>query len=589
MQLIFTATKFGKNCYNRVMVQNQIVNIISKVAGIQSDKIQLEKPEMSEHGDFSSNLALSGYKNSDCDTAIEYAKYLCGILSKDVVLQKYVSKVEVAGPGFINFWLSPEYLLENLNHILEQKQDYGKVESRKGKKIMVEFAHPNTHKELHIGHMRTLILGEAIARVVGACGAQVFRANYQGDVGPHVAKAIWGTRKILKEKDMTWDEAEKLSLKEKAHLLGEGYVRGVTDYEDDSLKPQIDELNTKIYQKDESVWHDYERTRRWSLEYYDTFYSRFLTHFDKLYFESEVGEPGKKIVLDNVGSVFEESEGAVIFDGEKYGLHKRVFVTKEGNPTYEAKDMALAPMQYSDFPFDLNIHVVANEQKGYFQVIIKALELLDPKFEGREFHLPMGMVQLVGKKMSSRTGEIVTVDDLLEEIKTHVKKLVEKNIKGEEAEEISEIVTIGAVKYWMLKTNPEMDILFDLEKSVALDGNSGPYLQYTHARCKSVLRKAEPVTRNLQLINAEMNNDEINLLRSFAQFHGVISGVCKMYSINLLCNYLYDIAQKYNAFYNSNKIIGSDAQNLRVALTSATAQVLENGLEVLGIKAPEKM
>jgi arginyl-tRNA synthetase len=571
------------------MIQDEIVNIISKVAEIPSDRIQLEKPELSDHGDYSTNIALSGYKNSDCSTAKEYAEFLCQKLSKDNKLQMYVSKVEVAGPGFINFWLSEEYLLKNLGDILQQKGEYGKIETQKGKKIMVEFAHPNTHKELHIGHMRTLILGEAVSRVLEASGALVFRANYQGDIGPHVAKAIWGTRKILEEKNMSWEETEKLSLKEKAHLLGEGYVKGVTDYDDEKMKPLIDDLNTNIYKKDPSVWSDYERTRRWSLEYYDTFYSRFLTRFDKLYFESEVGEPGKKIVLDSIGKVFEKSEGAVIFDGEKYGLHKRVFVTKDGNPTYEAKDMALAPMQYSDFPFDLNIHVVANEQKGYFQVMIKALELLDPKFEGREFHLPMGMVQLVGKKMSSRTGEIVTVDDLLEEIKTHVKKLVEKNIKGEEAEEISEIVTIGAVKYWMLKTNPEMDILFDLEKSVALDGNSGPYLQYTHARCKSVLRKAESVTRNLKLTNVKLNNNEINLLRSFAQFHGVISGVCKMYSINLLCNYLYDVAQKYNAFYNSNKIIGSDAQNFRLSLTTATAQVLENGLETLGIMTPNKM
>jgi arginyl-tRNA synthetase len=257
--------------------------------------------------------------------------------------------------------------------------------------------------------------------------------------------------------------------------------------------------------------------------------------------------------------------------------------------------MALGPLQYNDFPFELCIHVVANEQKGYFSVIIKALEALDEKFKGREFHLPMGMVKLVGKKMSSRTGDIVTVDDLLDEIKSHVRILVEKNIKGKEADEISEMVTIGAVKYWMLKTNPEMDILFDVKKSVSLDGNSGPYLQYTFARAKSVIRKAgnkEPDFKDLLESGKrklEIDDAELSLLRLFAQFSGIISNVAKMYSINLLCNYLYDLAQKYNAFYNRNKIIGSEAQNFRLALTSATARILENGLELLGISVPVKM
>lgn len=573
------------------MIQDDIKSVISKVTQLPLERIQLETPEVAEHGDFSTNVALTNYKNSGFENAHDYAEVLKKDLSKDINLQKYISFVEVAGPGFINFRLSDEYLLSNLKEILTTKEKYGKNNILQGKKIMVEFAHPNTHKELHIGHMRTLILGEALSRVFEASGAEVFRANYQGDIGPHVAKAIWGTRLLLKEKDLTWEEAEKLSLSEKAHLLGIGYVRGVSDYDNEEFKTQIDDLNTKVYKKDPEVVGDYERTRRWSLEYYDTFYSSFYTKFDRLFFESEVGEPGKKTVLDNVGKVFEESEGAVIFNGEKHGLHKRVFVTSDGNPTYEAKEMALVPLQYKNFQFDKNIHVVANEQKGYFQVVFKAVEEIDDKFVGRLFHLPMGMVQLVGKKMSSRTGEIVTVDDLLKEIKDHVRTLVEKNIKGKSADEISEIVTIGAVKYWMLKTNPEMDILFDVKKSVSLDGNSGPYLQYTYARCISVLKKKgnEDLDLNADLGSLQINADERNLLGSFAQFDGIIANVAKMYSINLLCEYIFDLAQKYNSFYNNNKIIGSDNENFRIALTATTAQVLENGLQVLGIRVPEKM
>src|SRR5690606_16182807 len=215
---------------------------------------------------------------------------------------------------------------------------------------------------------------------------------------------------------------ETLTDNEKAHLLGEGYVKGNQEYE--AHKAEIDQLNNQLYQQHPEVMPVYQRTRQWSLDYYDSLYARFGTTFDKLYFESQIAERGKQIVLENVGTIFEESEGAIIFNGEKHGLHTRVFITAAGNPTYEAKEMGLAPTQYEDFAFDRNIHVVANEQAGYFQVVIKALQLLDwEKFKG-EYHLSMGMVDLVGQKMSSRTGVIITVDALLDEIKNALKPLI---------------------------------------------------------------------------------------------------------------------------------------------------------------------
>jgi arginyl-tRNA synthetase len=565
-------------------LKQKIVNILEEITGVK--EVNLETPENEEFGDYSTNVALQDKGGIPGKTA----KGIVEKLQEDKKLSEIIDKIDIAGPGFINFWLKKDVLIDNLIQISRDKESYGKSDLNKGKKIMVEFAHPNTHKELHIGHMRTLILGEALSRIFEANGAKVFRANYQGDIGPHVAKAIWGTQKILDRRNISWDEAEKLSLAEKAHLLGEGYVLGNQKYE--TKKSEIDELNTKLYRKDSEIVPVYDRTRRWSLEYYDSFYKRFGTKFDKLYFETEVAEKGKDIVKANIGGVFTVSEGAIIFEGEKYGLHTRVFVTKEDNPTYEAKDMYLAQLQYSDFPFDLNIHVVANEQKGYFEVIFKALELLDEKFKGREFHLPMGMVNLVGRKMSSRTGEIYIVDQLMDDIKSIVLPLVKKgSFTSKEKEDIAEKVTTGAIKYSMLKVTPTADVAFDLKQSVNTEGDSGPYLQYTFARTQSVLHKAQPgkLKSEDSKYDQKMETEELLLLRSFVQFPEVIESAAKNYSPNILCEFLFDLAQKYNTFYNKHKIIGSKREPFRLAITYATGQILRNGLTVLGIQTPERM
>ena len=653
--------------------------IIINTLGFTDVHTTLDHPTDGFFGDYTTNAALkvSGRLKQN---AKDVAGRLLEVFAESAELKEIgVEKVEMAGPGFINFHLSVRQLVQEADTILLQKEEYGRSELFKGKKIMVEFAPPNTHKEMHIGHMRTLITGEALSRILSASGATVFRANYQGDIGPHVAKAIWGTQKLLKEKNMTWKKAEELSLSEKAHLLGLGYIEGNKGYEEN--KEEMDALNKKLYQRDPSVAGVYERSRNWSLEYYSGFYKRFYTAFNKLYFESEVFELGKKIVLDNVGKVFEESEGAIIFRGEPYGLHTRVFITADGNPTYEGKDMRLAQVQFGDFPFDKCVHVVANEQTGYFKVIIKALELIDPKFIGREAHLPMGMVQLTGQKISSRTGVLVTVDGLLDDVKILLRDLIKVDLPVPEREKVLESTTVAAVKYSVLKTAPTMNSTFDLEKSVALDGNSGPYLQYTYARAKSVLRKSEthaprhsgprpgiqdqgsldPLAdlaaagqaRNGQATSPSgmtrggssveenisyLTKEELSLLRILYRFPEVVEDAAAKYEPHLIANYLFDLAQKFNQFYNNVRILedkseirnpnietnhkskkdpgvasphveaGQDdvikafearpesvsnfdisASDFRLSLTMAAAQIIKNGLYLLGIEAPERM
>lgn len=627
-----------------------IFHVLEEVVGEGSVKItdvKIEHPANENYGDYSTNIAMIMAGKMKLKP-VELAQKLVDVLNKYIIqyqsassvsdslslqdkqksskitkidpktVAQILEKAEIAGSGFINLWLRRDYLSSKLVELLNRENGV-RTSYLEGKKIMVEFAHPNTHKELHIGHMRTLITGEALSRILSTTGAEVFRANYQGDIGPHVAKAIWGTEKLLVKRKMTWDQAEQLSLSKKAHLLSQGYVEGNKYYEEE--KSEIDGINLKLYQKDPNIWPVYERTRKWSLDYYDEFYKRFYTKFDKLYFESEVADCGKEIVLKNVGKVFKESDGAIVFPGKKYGLHTRVFVTKDGNPTYEGKDMCLAPRQFADFPFDKCIHVVANEQADYFKVIIKAIELIDSKFTGREYHLSMGMVNLVGRKISSRTGEVVTVDKLLDDVKDLLKDLIkEGSFVKQEIADILEKTTIGAVKYSVLKTGPEMNVAFDLEKSVSLEGDSGPYLMYTYARCRSVMRKSgltglsDKLPKSLKLLK-EINEEETSLLRTLYRFPEVVTEAARTFSPNLVCSFLFDLAQKYNLFYNKHSILnpsnshsgkslvspgthpessGDPGQarmttNFRLLLTSATAKILKLGLYLLGIETVERM
>lgn len=563
------------------MVKKEILNSLKKAT--KEKEIPLNLTDIA-HGDFATSVAFNIAKKKS-QSAEKIANDLVDTLSKDNNLKKYISKIEIAGGGFVNFFLSKDYLIDNLKSILSS-QNYGATSENKGKKIMVEYAHPNTHKEMHIGHMRTLILGESLARIFEKTRALVFRANYQGDIGPHVAKAIWGVQKLLKEKNISLKDLKSNSDSKKAHFLGQAYALGSELYKDN--KSEIDLLNSKIYSKDKEVMPLYELTREWSLKYFDALYSRFGTHFDKLYFESQVADQGKEIVTKNINRVFEKSEGAVIFNGEKYALHKRVFITKDGNPTYEGKDMGLAFTQFKDFEFDKNIHIVASEQASYFKVIIKALSLIDPKFEGRQYHLSMGMVSLVGKKMSSRTGEVLTIDELLKEVKNEIKALVKKeDLSKEEFEEISEKAAIAAVKYSVLKTSPTQNVVFDIKRSISLEGDSGPYLQYTIARIKSILRKAK--NKDKEFKKVKLNAQQKHLMRKLSQFSEIITNAAKNYSPNLICSYLFDLAQTYNSFYSKEKIIGASQEDFNLSLSRAVSDVLTSGLFLLGIEAPEKM
>lgn len=577
------------------MIREKIAKLVKEtIKELQKEKvlqffdipeIKIEHPEEKTHGDYSTNIAMQISKDIKTKP-IEIAKLLNSKLK--VKKPKFFEKIEVAKPGFINFFLSEQYLNEQIVKILKDKDSYGSSNIGKNKTVIVEYAHPNTHKLFHIGHLRNITSGEAIVRMLEVIGFKVVRANYQGDVGLHIAKCLWAMEKI---KDLDSRIKELKTISEKVDFLGQCYVAGNKAYEEGKeAKGSILKINKQIYDKDPKIKELWQKTRKWSLDYFENIYKRIYTHFDRYYFEEEVAQPGKEIVLQALEKgIFKKSKGAIIFPGSKYGLHDRVFITSEGNPTYEAKDMELGRLQFKEYNPDLIIHNVGPEQKEYFQVIFKALAQLFPYSEGKEHHLISGWVALKEGKMSSRKGVVISGDWLLDEVKNRIKKNF-----TEISDELAEIIAVGAVKYSFLKVNPSTDVLFDIDESISLEGNSGPYLQYAYVRAYNILKKSEIKNQKLKSFNGLKLKEkkEITLLKLLSQFPEIIEQAATSYRPNLICNFLFELAQHFNTFYESLPVLKTRDEELkkeRLVLVASFCQVLKNGLNFLGIKTLEKM
>ena len=526
-------------------------------------------------GDYTTNIALELAQKLKTDPMR---------LAQDIasqLLNKFAINSEAVEPGFINVKIPLDFystLLSNLLIDVEKTEMIGR--SHKGKTVVVEYTDPNPFKEFHIGHLYSNSVGEAISRLLESQGARVFRLCYQGDVGVHVAKAIFG---MMKLKSQMPDENDGLS--EKAKFLGKAYAEGDKAYESESSKKEIDELNKKIYEKDKEVLPLYEKGKKWSLQYFNYLYKKLGTKFDKLYFESEAGEQGLKIVKQNTPKVFKEDQGAIIFKGEDYRLHTRVFVNSQDLPTYEAKELGLAPLKYKDFPYDLSIIITGNEINEYFKVLLKALSLIKPDLASKTVHISHGMVRLTSGKMSSRTGDVVTAEQVLNDIESKLKEKFDVSSKNLEA------ISVGSAKYALLKSGVGKDIVFSIEESISINGNSGPYIQYTYARTQSVLAKSKIKNKisNLKFNLDNLEKEERELLRKLAYFEDYAEMASKNYSPNTICTYLFELASSFNLFYEKHKIIGSKDQEFRLALTLGTGKILKKGLHLLGIEAPARM
>jgi len=575
-----------------------------KELGFESVDPLLSIPKNLNFGDYTTNIALQ-LANQKSNKSQQSVEKIAKQISKKMEELEYLEKVEIAGPGFIttgslktqfiNFFLKDRTLLENVPEVCNYSAFVNpEVElNQEKRKILVEYASFNALKPIHVGHLRNIVLGEAVCRLLETEGNEVFRVTYSSDIGLPSAKVIFGINKL----ESKFKKAKKGSLKEKMDFLGEAYVLGASAYEDDQdAKIEIDDINKKIYQRDSKFVSLWREILSWTFEYFKVIYKMVGTEFDAEFLESEVEALGSEIVRDNIGKVFEMDQGAIIFPGEAFGLHNRVFLTSVGNPTYEAKDMGLARIQYEAFPFDSAIHVVARDQEEYFKVIFKALEQIEPEIASKEMHLSYGYVNLPGGKMSSRTGNVLTLDWLLDEVKKAVKKIVDSDrsrvtpgMTDEEKQQVIDIVSIGAIKFSMLKYAPQTDITFDIEKSVSLEGDSGPYLQYTYARAKSVLRSAA----YNYIPGAEAKDLEVEeraLLQKIEHFESILEESAGDYSPNTLAEYLLEFARSFNLFYQKHPIIKSgEKMELRLALTCAVAVIIKQGLYLLGIEVPERM
>ena len=548
-------------------------------------------PPKPEFGDLS--LPCFALAKKFNKTAVAMAE----LLVRKIKLDDWIIATKAIGP-YLNFTFNKTKLaVEVIKQIDRLKDNYGKNQSGGGKKIMVEFAHPNTHKSFHIGHLRNIFTGEAVARILANSGFEVIRANYQGDIGLHIAKCLWGINHLPTEYKL----AKRGGLKAKASFLGEAYVLGSKNYEEDkAAKQEIIVINQQLYEKDKSIKKIYEETRDWSLKYFAGIYHRVGTKFDRLYFEAEVADRGREMVVKNLKQgIFKVSDGAVIFEGEKYGLHNRVFLTTSGHPTYEAKDLALAELQFKEFSPEKIIHIVGPEQAEYFKVIFKALELVLPKSKNKEIHVPYGWVRLKEGKMSSRLGNVILGEWLLDEIKKEIKAIVEKNKKLPNKEKTSEKITLAAVKYSILKNGLTKDIAFDINESISLNGNSGPYLQYTYARINSILKKSKIKNQKpkTQIKNIKINYSALNekkeseLINKLARYPEAVELAGKNYDPSEIAKYLFELAQMFNEYYHSVPVLKAkkEIRAARLALISSINQVIANGLNLLGIEVVGEM
>lgn len=569
--------------------------------GVHDIVPEMQAPEDPSHGEYTTNVAMrlaKVLKKSPMHIAKELQENI--IRAQKISDAGIIDRVEVAPPGFINLFLTEASLINQLNQVLKQGESFG---GRRKQKIMVEFADPNPFKEFHIGHLRNITLGESFSRLLEAIGHEVRRVNYQGDVGMHVAKSLWGMKKMLSEQPDVLSAGK--DSRKKAAVLGTAYARGAQAYEQSKEDKQaIIDLNKKIYTQDPSVIKDWKHGRQISLDYFDLIYQRVGTVFTRFYFESEVAPKGQIIVRAHIADgVFEESDGAVIYRGEKKGLHTRVFIAKEGYATYEAKDLGLAILKHEEYPYDLSVIMTGNEQSEYFKVMLAALSDIQPDLAAKTRHIPFGMVNLSTGKMSSRTGNVVTAEWLIDEAKKRISVILEKNKSNytkKDRDVITEKAALAAVKYAMLKVGAPSDIAFDIETSVSFDGDSGPYLQYTYARCRSVLRKAQDAIGYLgylgDLCDLRLNPEERALARLVNYFPEIVAQAASQLAPNVLCTYLFRLAQAFNLFYAKHQILDStdssersDQASLRLSLTAATAQVLKNGLYLLGIEVLEQM
>lgn len=510
-----------------------------------------------------------------------------------------VTSIEAAGP-YINFKFSADCFAENIlvpaltGKLFQQKL------SAQNPKAMIEYSQPNTHKEIHVGHMRNLCLGDALIKILRYSGSEIISSTFPGDVGTHVAKCLWHIKNHIGLEVL----AEKRKSPERGEWLGQMYSAANIKLEDEAKTEKFESNKaqlTEILKQLESGHGDYfdlwKETRQWSIELMEKVYRWAGVTFDQWYWESDVDADSVKMIKKYFaeGKLI-ESQGAIGLDFTSENLGFCMLLKSDGTGLYASKDIELARRKFENYKIEKSIYVVDVRQALHFKQVFKALEVLGFPQAKNCFHLQYNFVELPDGAMSSRKGNIVPLMDLVSQMKAHVKSeylsRYESDWTEAEKESVADAVAQGAIKYGMLRQDTNKKIVFDMNEWLKLDGESGPFVQYSYARINSVLNKFS--TDEIKNFKGQLLVDpsELKLMQHLMNFNTIVLSAAQNYKPALICTYLYETAKKFNVFYHEcpiGKAENEDLKQARLALAKSTALILKQGLSLLGIPVPERM
>ena len=524
---------------------------------------------------------------------------------------------EIAGyncvKGFLNISFSPLYWNELFNDILSDN-DFGQLPST-GQNIMVEFSSPNTNKPLHLGHIRNNLLGDSVSRLLKACGNNVMKVTLVNDRGVHICKSM-----------LAWLKAgngitPENSGKKGDHLVGDCYVAfndiykkevdelvagGMTKDQAEKEAPSLKEAHemlVKWEEGDKDVRELWKTMNGWVMDGFDKTYRELGISFDKTYFESETYLLGKELVQKglDMGVFVKDPDGSVWCDLTADGLDRKLLLRSDGTSVYMTQDLGTAERRFSEYKLDSHVYVVGNEQNYHFQVLKLILGNLGFKWADDIFHLSYGMVELPEGKMKSREGTVVDADDLLEQMYDEARKTSEESGKladmsDDEKAQLYRMIGLGALKYFIIKVDPKKTMLFNPKESIDFNGNTGPFIQYTHARIKSILRKADDQGISHKaadvLASIEPSAKETRLIKLLSTYPAKVAEAGAAYSPAVIANYAYDLAKEFNQYYHDTRILqeeDQDVRRFRLVLIQTVAEVLVKAMDILGIQLPERM
>lgn len=576
----------------------------------KTDQIQFQKTKREFEGHITLVVfpLLKLSKKKPEDTGQEIGVYL----EKNCTAVKSFNVIK----GFLNLSIASTSWVELLLNI-DSDDNYGFKEVTKDSPlVMIEYSSPNTNKPLHLGHVRNNLLGHALAKINEAVGNKVVKTNIVNDRGIHICKSMLAWKKYGK------GETPESSGKKGDHLVGDYYVSF-----DQHYKSEIEELKNKGLSQEEAEeqstlmkeardmlikWEQGDKEIRslwnmmndWVYKGFDETYKKLGVDFDKIYYESETYLVGRDEVIKGLKKdlFYKKEDGSVWVDLNNEGLDQKILLRADGTSVYMTQDIGTAKLRFEDFPIDKMIYVVGNEQNYHFQVLSVILDKLGFEWGKDLVHFSYGMVELPEGKMKSREGTVVDADDLVEEmIQTAKDSSIElgrlDNYTEQEIDEVARIVGLGALKYFILKVDARKNMTFNPKESIDFNGNTGPFIQYTHARIRSIFRNAEKMNLNYESVkqcieNVELNAKEMNLIQQLADFEIIVEQAANEYNPSLIANYTYDLVKEYNQFYHEYSILHEEdenTRNLRLILSANVAKTIRHGMDLLGIEVPERM